>query len=71
MIKTKYTENKPLSPFGNSVRHLFRQSINSIQSDDSTDNIIILLTNTINSLNRVVMSHTEQMEHKIDRMDIN
>ena len=71
MIKRKYTENKPLSPFGNSVRHLFRQAINSIQSDDSTDNIIILLTNTINSLNRVVMSHTEQMEHKIDRMDIN
>ena len=71
MIKTKYTENKPLSPFWYSVRHLFRQAINSIQSDDSTDNIIILLTNTINSLNRVVMSHTEQMEHKIDRMDIN
>ena len=54
---TKNKEYKKLSPLGMQVSKLFRNACKYIENDDSTDNIIYLLTYTIQNLNTLLITY--------------
>ena len=50
-------QNKRLSPLGFQVTRLFKDACKIIEADDSSDNIIYMLTGTIRQLNKLLIKH--------------
>ncbi len=60
-------ERQILSHLGYQMSSLLRDACKIIEADDSTDNIIYMLTGTIKQLNNLLITHLK----KPNRMDMN